>query len=81
MSKMSKKSRGEDMNKKENYIKLSIYRLHDIRVLLARLFWDHKEIIEDIKLLLFYIYEDWNKVKETIEIWRDIEDKLGVKNK
>ena len=69
------------MNKKENYIKLSIYRLHDIRVLLARLFWDHKEIIEDIKLLLFYIYEDWNKVKETIEIWRDIEDKLGVKNK
>ena len=68
------------MNKKENYIKLSINRLHDIRVLLARLFWDHKEITEDIELLLFYIYEDWNKVEETIEIWRDTEDKLGVKN-
>ena len=68
------------MNKKENYIKLSVNRLHDIRVLLTRLFWDHKEIIEDIELLLFYIYEDWNKVKETIEIWRDVEDKLGDKN-
>ena len=68
------------MNKKENYIKLPIHRLHDIRVLLARLFWDHKEIIKDIELLLFYIYEDWNKVEETIEIWRDVEDKLGDKN-
>ena len=68
------------MNKKENYIKLSIQRLHDIRVVLAGLFWGHKEIIEDIELLLFYIYEDWNKVEETIEIWRDIEDKLGDKN-
>ena len=63
------------MNKKENYIKLSLYRLHDIRVLLARLFWDHKELIKDIELLLFYIYEDWSKVKETIEIWREVEDK------
>ena len=68
------------MNKKENYIKLPIHRLHDIRVLLARLFWDHKEIIKDIELLLFYIYQDWNKVEETIEIWRDVEDKLGDKN-
>ena len=68
------------MNKKENYIKLSFNRLHDIRVLLARLFWDHKEIIKDIELLLFYIYEDRKKVKETIEIWRDVEDKLGDKN-
>ena len=68
------------MNKKENYIKLPIHRLHDIRVLLSRLFWDHKEIIKDIELLLFYIYEDWNKVEETIEIWRDVEDKLGDKN-
>ena len=68
------------MNKKENYIKLPIHRLHDIRVLLARLFWDHKEIIKDIELLLFYIYEDWNKVEEAIEIWRDVEDKLGDKN-
>lgn len=63
------------MNKKENYIKLSNQRLHDIRVLLARLFWDHKELTKDIELLLFYIYEDWNKVEETIEIWRDVEDK------
>ena len=68
------------MNKKENYIKLSIHRLQDIRVLLAKLFWDHKIIEEDIKLLLFFIYEDWNKVKETIEIWRDVEEKLGDKN-
>ena len=67
------------MNKKENYINLSFHRLHDIRVLLSRLFWDHKELIEDIELLLFYIYEDWNKVKETIEIWREVEDKLGAK--
>ena len=69
------------MNKKETYIKLSLDRLHDIKVLLAKLFWDHKRIIEeDIKLLLFFIYEDWDKVKETIEIWRDVEEKLGVKN-
>ena len=68
------------MNKKENYIKLPIHRLHDIRVLLARLFWDHKELIKDIELLLFYIYEDWNKVAETIEIWKDVENKLGDKN-
>ena len=67
------------MNKKENYIKLSVYGLHDIIVLLERLFWDHKELIEDIELLLFYFYEDWNKVKETIEIWREVEDKLGAK--
>ena len=46
------------MNKKENYINLSFHRLHDIRVLLSRLFRDHKELIEDIELLLFYIYED-----------------------
>ena len=68
------------MNKKENYINLSIHRLHDISVLLARLFWDHKEIIEDIELLLFYIYEDWKKVEETIERWREVEHELGDKN-
>ena len=68
------------MNKKENYIKLSLYRLHDIRVLLSRLFRDHKELIEDIELLLFYIYEDWNKVEETIERWREVEFTLGDKN-
>ena len=68
------------MNKKENYIKLSLYRLHDIRVLLSRLFRDHKELIEDIELLLFYIYEDWKKVEETIERWREVEHELGAKN-
>ena len=68
------------MNKKENYIKLSLYRLHDIRVLLSRLFRDHKELIEDIELLLFYIYEDWKKVEETIERWREVEHTLGAKN-
>ena len=68
------------MNKKENYIKLSAQKLHDIRLLLAKLFWDHKELIEDIELLLFYIYEDWDKVKATIEIWRDVENNLGDKN-
>ena len=68
------------MNKKENYINLSIYRLHDIRVLLSRLFWDNKELTKDIELLLFYIYEDWNKVKETMEIWREVENRLGAKN-
>ena len=67
------------MNKKENYIKLSLDRLHDIRVLLSRLFWDHKELIKDIELLLFYIYQDWKKVKETIEIWREVEHELGDK--
>ena len=68
------------MNNKENYIKLSLDRLHDIRVLLSRLFWDHKELIEDIELSLFYIYEDWKIVEETIEIWREVEDKLRDKN-
>ena len=47
------------MNKKENYIKIPLDRLHDIRVVLAGLFWYHKEIIKEIELLLFYIYL-WN---------------------
>ena len=68
------------MNKKEMYIKLSIFRLHDIRVLLSRLFRDNKEIIKDIELLLFYIYEDWKKVEETIEIWKQRENELGEQN-
>ena len=68
------------MNKKENYIKLPLHRLHDIRVLLSRLFRDNKEIIKDIELLLFYIYEDWKKVEETIEIWKQRENELGGKN-
>ena len=61
------------MNKKENYIKVPVYRVHDMRVLLSRLYRDECHLHKDIELLLFYIYEDWNKVKETIEIWRDME--------
>ena len=67
------------MNNKEKYIKISLYRLHDIRVLLSRLFWDHKELIKDIELLLFYIYQDWKKVEETIESWKQVEE-LGGQN-
>ena len=68
------------MNKKENYIKLSLDRLHDIRVMLSRLYRDNNNLHKDIELLLFYIYEDWKKVKETIEIWREVEHELGDKN-
>ena len=65
------------MNKKENYIKVSLDRLHDIRVLLSRLFRDNKEIVKDIELLLFYIYQNWNIVEETIERWKQVEKELG----
>ena len=60
------------MNKKEEHIKLSLDRLHDIRVLLSRLFWGHKELHKDIELLLFYIYQDWNEVDETIKKWKEV---------
>ena len=43
------------MNKKENYIKMHINRIHDIRVLLSRLYRDEPHLLKDIKLLLFYI--------------------------
>ena len=55
------------MNKKENYIKLSLYRLHDIRVLLSRLYRDERHLHKDIELLLFYIYQDWNEVDDIIK--------------
>ena len=52
------------MNK--NYIKIPLHRLQSIRVLLSRLYRDKKELTKDIELLLFYIYQDWEKVEETI---------------
>ena len=67
------------MNNKENYIKLSLYRLHDIRVLLARLYRDEPRLHKDIEILLFYIYQDWKKVAETIKSWKQVEE-LGGQN-
>ena len=59
------------MNKKENYIKLPLDRVHNIRVLLARLYRDERHLHKDIKLFLFYIYQDWNEVDETIKKWKE----------
>lgn len=59
------------MNKKENYIKLPLYRIHHIRVLLSRLYRDERHLHKDIKLMLFYIYNDWNEVEETIKKWKE----------
>ena len=59
------------MNKKENYIKLPLYRVHNIRVLLARLYRDERHLHKDIKLFLFYIYQDWNEDDETIKKWKE----------
>ena len=58
------------MNKKENYIKVSLYRVHNIRVLLSRLYRDERHLHKDIELFLFYIYQDWNEVEETIKKWK-----------
>ena len=58
---------------KENYLKIPLDKLQSIRVLLSRLFRDNN-LHKDIELLLFYIYQDWNIVKETIELWREIEN-------
>ena len=55
------------MNKKENYIKVPLYRVHDIRVLLSRLYRDERHLHKDIELLLFYIYQDWNEVDDIIK--------------
>lgn len=57
------------MNKKENYIKLPLDKLQSIRVMLSRLYRDNNNLHKDIELLLFYIYQDWDKVKETIKMW------------
>ena len=62
------------MNKKENYIKLPLNNLQSIRVLLSRLYRDERHLHKDIILFLFYIYNDRNKVKENIEIRRDVEN-------
>ena len=59
------------MNKKENYIKIPLDRLHDIRVLLSRLYRDDRHLHKDIELLLFYIYQDWNEVESTIKNWKE----------
>ena len=58
------------MNKKENYTKLPLYRVHNIRVLLSRLYRDERHLHKDIELLLFYIYQDWKIVEETINKWK-----------
>ena len=59
------------MNKKENYIKLPLYRVHNIRVLLARWYRDERHLHKDIEMFLFYIYQDWNEVDETIKKWKE----------
>lgn len=59
------------MNKKENYIKLPLHKLHDIRVLLSRLYRDERHLHKDIEVLLFYIYQDWNEVESTIKKWKE----------
>ena len=43
---------------KENYIKLPLHKLHNIRVLLSRLYRDERHLHKDIELLLSYIYQD-----------------------
>ena len=58
------------MNKKENYIKLPLDKLQSIRVMLSRLYRDNNNLHKDIELLLFYIYQDWNEVEETINKWK-----------
>ena len=60
------------MNKKENYIKLPLNKLQSIRVLLSRLYRDERHLHKDIKLFLFYIYQDWNEVDETIKKWNEL---------
>lgn len=57
------------MNKQENYIKLPLDKLQSIRVMLSRLYRDNNNLHKDIELLLFYIYQDWDKVKETMKMW------------
>ena len=59
------------MNKKENYIKLPLHKLHNIRVLLSRLYRDERHLHKDIELLLFYIYQDWTEVESTIKKWKE----------
>ena len=58
------------MNKKENYIKIPLDKLHSINVLLSRLYRDDPFLHKDIELLLFYIYQNPNEVDETIKRWK-----------
>ena len=57
------------MNKQDKLYKIPLYQLHHIRVLLARLYRDERHLHKDIKLMLFYIYNDWNEVEEIIKKW------------
>lgn len=59
------------MNKQDKLYKIPLGRLHDIRVLLSRLYRDERHLHKDIELLLFYIYQDWNEVEETIKKWEE----------
>ena len=59
------------MNKKENLHKIPLYHLQSINVLLSRLYRDDQYLSKDIELLLFNIYQDWNKVEETISRWKE----------
>ena len=59
------------MNKKENYIKLPLDKLQSIRVMLSRLYRDNNNLHKDIELFLFYIYQDWKEVDETIKKWKE----------
>ena len=58
------------MNKKENLHKIPLYHLQSINVLLSRLYREERHLHKDIELLLFYIYQDWNKVESTIKKWK-----------
>ena len=59
------------MNKQDKLYKIPLSQIHDIRVLLSRLYRDERHLHKDIKLMLFYIYNDWNEVDETIKKWEE----------
>ena len=59
------------MNKKENLHKLPLHQIHNMRVLLSRLYRDERDLHKGIKLVLFYIYQDWNEVEEIIKKWKE----------
>ena len=55
------------MNKKEDLHKIPLYHLQSARILLSRLYRNERHLREDIKILLFYIYNDWDEVESTIK--------------
>lgn len=59
------------MNKKENYIKIPLHKLHSINVLLSRLYRDDPFLHKDIELLLFYIYQKPKEIDEIIKKWKE----------